>query len=141
MSVPITGGCLCGAVRYEISAEPITMRLCWCRDCQYLALGHASANMLFQRDAVAITGTPATHSKAADSGNVIDRKFCGICGTHLFGLTAARPNFIIVRAGTLDDSAVFKPVANIWTVSAPTWACMNENLPKFERQPPPPTTK
>ena len=136
----ITGGCLCGAVRYEVSGEPVTMRVCWCKDCQCLAAGNGAANVLFRRDAIKITGTPATFSKKAESGNVIDRKFCATCGTQLFGETAARPDFIVVRAGTLADSSIFKPVANIWTSSAPAWACMNDNVPKFERQAPPPST-
>ena len=135
----ITGGCLCGAVRYEISADPITMRVCWCKDCQRLAAGNGSANLLFKRDVVTITGALATFSKPADSGNVIDRKFCATCGTQMFGETAARPDFIVVRAGSLDDPSIFKPVANIWTSSAPNWACMSDTVPKFERQPPPPT--
>lgn len=138
--MPITGGCLCGAVRYEISSEPVTMRVCWCKDCQRLAAGNGSANLLFKRSTVKITGAPAIFSKAAESGNIIDRKFCDTCGTQLFGETAARPEFIVVRAGTLDDNNIFKPVANIWTSSAPTWACMNDNVPKFERQAPPPST-
>lgn len=137
----ISGGCLCGAVRYEISGEPITMRVCWCKDCQRLAAGNGSANLLFRRDAVKITGNPATFSKPADSGNIIDRKFCAVCGTQLFGETVARPDFIVVRAGTLDDSSIFKPVANIWTSSAPAWACMNDSIPRHERQAPPPTSK
>jgi len=137
----ITGGCLCGAVRYEISGEPVTMRVCWCKDCQRLAAGNGAANVLFQRDSVKISGTPATFSKQADSGNVIDRKFCAACGTQMFGETAARPNFIVVRAGTLDDPSIFKPLANIWTISAPAWVCMDESIPKFEKQAPPPGAK
>jgi hypothetical protein len=128
-------------VRYEISSEPITMRVCWCKDCQRLAAGNGSANLLFKRDAVKITGAQATFSKPADSGNIIDRKFCATCGTQLFGETAARPDFIVVRAGTLDDASIFKPVANIWASSAPAWACMDDAVPKFDRQPPPPLGK
>ncbi len=136
----ITGGCLCGAVRYEISAEPLTMRVCWCRDCRRFA-GNGSPNALFRRDAVTLTGTLATFSRSADSGNVVDMKFCAACGSQVFGEIAAKPGFMTVRAGTFDDSSLFKPVANIWVSSAPNWACMNEDIPKFERQPPPPTAK
>jgi hypothetical protein len=138
----MSGGCLCGAVRYEVSGEPVTMRVCWCKDCQRLAAGNGAANILFHRDAIKVTGTPATFSKQAESGNVIDRKFCANCGTQMFGETAARPNFVVVRAGTLDDPSIFKPVAYIWTISAPSWVCMDEAIPKFEKQaPPPPPSK
>ncbi len=43
----ITGGCLCRAVRFRITAEPIAMRLCWCRVCQYIAAGNATVNVVF----------------------------------------------------------------------------------------------
>jgi len=137
----ITGGCLCGAVRYEISAEPSTMRVCWCKVCQKLAAGNGSANLLFSRAAMTIRGSLTTYTSTADSGNVIDRKFCPTCGTQVLAQTEARPNFVVLRAGTLDDPDIFKPVANIWTSSAPAWACMNEALAKFEKQAPPPPTR
>jgi hypothetical protein len=50
---------------------------------------------------------------------------------------APRPNLVLVRVGTLDDRELVRPVARIWTVQAPTWACLDERLPKIERQPPP----
>lgn len=135
--MPIEGGCLCKAVRYRIDAEPIMMRLCWCRDCQYLAAGGASANVVFPTNAVTVTGELRDYVSIADSGNVMHRRFCPTCGTPVFSAAEARPNIVIVRAGTLDDPNVVKPALNIWTDSAPTWACLNESLPKFPRQPPP----
>lgn len=135
--MPIEGGCLCKAVRYRIDAEPIMMRLCWCRDCQYLAAGGASANVVFPTNAVTVTGELRDYVSIADSGNVMHRLFCPTCGTPVFSAAEARPHIVIVRAGTLDDPNVVKPSLNIWTDSAPTWACLNESLPKFPRQPPP----
>lgn len=135
--MPIEGGCLCKAVRYRIDAEPIMMRLCWCRDCQYLAAGGASANVVFPTNAVTVTGELRDYVSIADSGNVMHRRFCPTCGTPVFSAAEARPHIVIVRAGTLDDPNVVKPSLNIWTDSAPTWACLNESLPKFPRQPPP----
>jgi hypothetical protein len=43
-----------------------------------------------------------------------------------------------VRIGTLDDPSSVKPVANIWSASAPVWACLDPALERIERQPPPP---
>lgn len=137
MSDLIVGGCLCGAVRYQITAAPIITRMCWCRDCQYWAAGNATVNVCFPSDAIVIKGELRDYSSTADSGNVMHRRFCPVCGTQMFSESDARPHLIFVRAGTLDDPHIAQPAANIWASSAPAWACMNENLPKFDRQPPP----
>jgi hypothetical protein len=55
----------------------------------------------------------------------------------MFSQAEVRPHVIIVRAGTLDDPEQVRPVANIWTESAPGWACLHQDLPHFPRQPPP----
>ena len=133
----VTGGCLCKRVRYRITAAPIVTRVCWCRDCQYLAAGSATVNVCFPTSAIAIEGETKDYRSVADSGNVMHRRFCPSCGTALFSEAEIRPHLIFVRAGTLDDPEVAKPVATIWTSSAPSWACINESLPKIERQPPP----
>jgi hypothetical protein len=139
--MPITGGCLCGAVKYTVAAEPIITRVCWCRVCQYLAAGNATVNVCFPTNAITITGELRDYQRVADSGNIMHRRFCPTCGTQLFSAAEARPHLIFVRAGTLDDSSVAKPAATIWVSEAPEWACMNEGLPKFEKQPPPPVAK
>lgn len=137
MTTPITGGCLCGAVKYTITAEPMITRLCWCRVCQYFAAGSATVNVCFASDAITITGELRDYKSVSDSGNIMHRRFCPGCGTQMFSEAEARPHLIFVRAGTLNDSSVAKPAATIWTSSAPDWACMNESLPKFEKMPPP----
>lgn len=133
----LTGGCLCRAVRYEIDAEPITTRVCWCRVCQRIAAGNATVNVCFARSALRIEGSPRDFVSVADSGNVTHRRFCSGCGVHLFSEAEARPHLVFVRAGTLDDPEIARPSATIWVSSAPSWACIDERLPRIERQPPP----
>jgi len=131
--MPISGGCLCKQLRYEISAEaPIVARACWCRVCQYLGAGSGTANAVFPREAIAITGKRQTYTSIADSGSVMHRSFCPDCGTPVFSEAEPRPNLIIVRVGTLDDPELGKPAATIWTGSAPSWACVDATLPRFE---------
>jgi hypothetical protein len=133
----ITGGCLCRAVRYSISAAPIVTRACWCRACQYVGAGSGTVNVCFPSDALAVNGELREYHSVADSGNPTLRRFCPQCGTHLFSGTVARPHLTFVRAGTLDDPELARPAMTIWTSSAPSWACFDERLPKIERQPPP----
>lgn len=134
----ITGGCLCKAVRYSISAEPLVTRVCWCRVCQFIGAGSATVNCCFPSAALTVSGELSDYSRVADSGNVAHRRFCPVCGTHLFSASEARPHLVFVRAGTLDDPEIAQPAMTIWTSSAPSWACFDERLPQVERQPPPP---
>ena len=133
----IEGGCLCRAVRYRIGAEPIVSRVCWCRLCQYLAAGNATVNVCFPTAAVAIEGETRDFVSRSDSGNVMHRRFCPACGTPLFSEAEARPHLIYVRAGSLDEPERARPGAIIWSSQAPSWACMNADLPLFTGQPPP----
>jgi hypothetical protein len=132
----ITGGCLCKAVRYKATAAPVAARACWCRVCQYIGAGSGTVNAIFKRDTMTITGEMKQLDLIADSGNHMHRSFCPKCGTHLFNQADERPNFIVVRVGTLDDPEIGKPSTTIWTDAAPSWACINPDLPKFPAQPP-----
>jgi hypothetical protein len=135
----ISGGCLCGAVRYETLAEPITTRLCWCRVCQFLATGNAAVSVCFPSAGMSITGELRDFVSIAESGNRMHRRFCPICGTHLFSEAEARPHLIFVRAGTLDNTDIARPAATIWTAQAPSWAHIDDALPQWEGQPSPPS--
>jgi hypothetical protein len=131
------GSCMCGAVTYRISSEPVVARICWCRDCQHLS-ANGAVNIMVPTDALVVTGELSEFTKTADSGNEIKRRFCPQCGAHLFANSSARPQFTVVRAGTLSDPSSIKPTANIWTVSAPQWACMDPAMERVDQQPAPP---
>jgi hypothetical protein len=130
-----SGGCLCGSVRYTIAAESLGSRLCWCRDCQRIA-ANGTANAMFPSAALQVTGATGQHEKTADSGNTVTRRFCPTCGTQLFSDSTGRQGITVVRLGTLDDPSSIQPTANIWTASAPLWACFDASLERFEKSPP-----
>jgi hypothetical protein len=133
----ISGGCLCKAVRYRITAAPLVTRVCWCRLCQYVGAGSATVNSCFPSSAIAVTGELRDYRSVADSGNVMHRRFCPRCGTHLFTEAEARPHLTFVRCGTLDDRELVKPAMTQWTSEAPTWACIDAALPRLAGQAPP----
>ena len=135
-----TGRCLCGDVSYRIAAESVVSRICWCRDCQRIA-SNGTVNAVFPTDKIEISGNPSELTRAAESGNQVRRRFCPRCGCHLFSDSSGRPGLTVVRLGTLDDPSSIKPTSNIWTKSAPTWACLDSSLERVERQPPPPTAR
>jgi hypothetical protein len=134
---PITGGCLCGRVRFSIAARPLAMRLCWCRLCQYLAAGNATVNLVFPSNAINVEGELKDYASVAESGRRMHRRFCPNCGTQLFSEAEERPHLIIVRNGALDDTSLLEPGATIWTAEAPEWAWIDETLPQHAGQPPP----
>ena len=76
--------------------------------------------------------------KPVDIGNTVRRKFCPTCGSHLFADSSGRVGLTVVRTGTLDDPSAIRPVANIWSASAPAWACLDASLERIEHQPLPP---
>ena len=133
----LSGGCLCGAVRYRITAAPLMTRACWCRVCQYIGAGSATVNSLFPVAAVHIEGELADFPNLADSGNHMHRRFCAKCGTHVCASADERPQVLVVRVGTLDDPQAVTPAMTIWTDSAPPWACIDSALPTTPAQPPP----
>ena len=131
-----SGGCLCGQVRYMIDAEPSAARMCWCRDCQRIASGSATVNVLFPEDAVSITGDLETFRMVADSGNTVERGFCTGCNAQIYSRTIEPAGLPMrIRAGTLDDPELKAPEAVIWTSSAPSWAIFDPALPQFPKAP------
>ena len=132
-----SGGCLCGHVRYRLSAEPVAARICWCRDCQKIGAGGPTAGAAFKTASLTIAGALKDYVSVADSGNRMHRKFCPNCGTHLFSEAEVRTHLVFVRLGALDDPDAVKPAATIWTASAPSWACIDPKLPQIPGQPPP----
>lgn len=132
-----TGGCLCGQITFRLTAEPVATRICWCRNCQRLS-ANGTVNAVFPSDTIEITGAPAEHASISDSGNTVRRRFCPSCGSHLFSNSTGRPGLTVVRVGTLDEPSSVRPSANIWSASAPAWACLDPSLDRIERQPPTP---
>lgn len=133
----MTGGCLCGAVRYEFTGEPVFSLLCHCRDCQRASGSAYNAAMRVPAAGFRVTrGAPKRYVKAADSGNAVTRSFCPECGSPLFLQVATRPDLVGIRVGTLDDPSVFRPQADIFVCSAQPWDHMDPALPKYAAYPP-----
>ncbi len=134
-NLPLTGGCYCGAIRYEVRALPYAVTLCHCRDCQRLTGSAFSMAMPVPRHAFSVTeGTPKKWERTADSGNVSTQHFCDGCGTRLYTEPRSMPHVVTIRAGTLDDTSWLKPVAQVWTRSAQPWAS-GDDLLSYEGDP------
>lgn len=134
MDVPFTGGCACGAIRYECSAEPLFSGSCHCRDCQRSSGGACSTVVLVSAASLTLLqGSPQTYSVQVESGNTARRDFCSECGSPLFAGNSASPDFVSIKVGSLDDPSWATPQTDIWTKSAQPWACLNPDLPKVRQ--------
>ena len=134
MTIKFTGGCLCGSVRYECSAEPIAMGNCHCRDCQRATGSAYASGLLVPQSAVTITGDVKYYDVIGDSGSIVGRGFCPNCGSRLFSKPPI-PELMGILAGSLDDPSWFRPTMDFYTASAQPWDHMNPDLPKFDKMP------
>jgi hypothetical protein len=133
MTSPITGGCLCGAIRYTVSAPITELRACHCTHCQRTSGTGGSVNAAVPRSNFKLTkGEPKRYMDTAQSGRKLFRHFCADCGSPIYSFREAIPEMIVVRAGTLDDSSGMKITTNIWTASARPWDYID---PATERHP------
>lgn len=128
------GGCVCGAVRFECSAEPIVMVKCHCRDCQRTTGAAYVPAVIFPFQAFKVTrGTIQHYGTQSDGGGHNLRGFCATCGSRLTGAEDPERGIIGVVAGSLDDPSIFKPKFETYTNDAQPWDLMDETTPKFPK--------
>ena len=137
MSEAYTGGCACGAIRYEIPDEPMAMVDCQCRDCQARSgTGHGSYLTFPSKQSVTLTGEAKHWDITGDSGNVKTHSFCPTCGSPVYLTFAAMPDLFTVHAASLDDPGRYKPQMVTYGVRGLAWDHIDSALPKFEKMPP-----
>jgi len=135
MSNEWTGGCACGALRYEITGEPVFQNHCQCRDCQHKSgTGHGSY-LTFPRAGVTHGGPATSWDIVGDSGNIKTRAFCPTCGSPVYMTFAAMPELFTIHAASLDDPARFQPQAVTYAVRGLAWDVLDAALPTFDRMP------
>lgn len=136
MTVPFTGGCLCGSVRYECAAEPAMSGHCQCNDCRRTSGSGHSSHLAVPEKAVSISGKASVYERRADSGNVVGRAFCPTCGSPIYSTNSGMPGLVFLRASSLDDLEIFKPQVVVYTKRAASWDFIDPKLPAFETMPP-----
>jgi hypothetical protein len=129
----ICGGCACGAVRYEIAADPQFQCQCQCRACQRTTgTGHSDV-LGFSESAIAMAGTLSFHEATGDSGKSVSRGFYPKCGSPVLWKFEALPGLALITAGSLDHPSGFKRQAVLYTSQGHAWDHLNPELPKFEK--------
>ena len=134
--VDISGGCLCGAVRYSTTAEPAMIAVCHCTDCQKQNGTAFSVNVLVPYDQIEISGETLTqYESAGTSGKKVLRNFCNRCGSPLATLFEGFGGLAAIKVGTLDDSSWVKPGVQIWCDSLQPWGVVADDLKKAPQNP------
>ena len=128
-TAPTTGGCACGAVRYDLSAPPKFSFHCQCRHCQRASgCGHMSI-LVVPAEALTVSGDLAFYEQDADSGNLVRRGFCPTCGSPLMTINTGYSDNRYLAAASLDDPGLFVPEQIVWSSSAQSWDHIDPALP------------
>jgi hypothetical protein len=120
MQTPVTGHCLCGAVSYEIDAEPMMAIMCHCEDCQRGSGASYSVNAVFPLAALKVDESKlkSFETIGEDTQMKRQRMFCPECGSPVITKLAEMPEMVVIKAGTLDDSSWYEPTMEIYCGSA-----------------------
>ena len=131
-----TGGCLCGAIRYTISAPITELRACHCVHCQRASGSDGTVAAFVPRSGFKIDkGEAKRFTTKADSGRTLVRYFCADCGSPIYSHRETTPDMLGVRAGTLDDSSDLRITTHIWASMARPWSHIDPNARQLEGQP------
>jgi hypothetical protein len=127
------GGCACGTVRYKLTASPMIVHACHCRNCQRLTGGPFVINIWIEGAFVEMgTAAPKSCRLVGGSGKPHDVFFCDACGTTLWSRYHIAPgDCLFVRAGTLDNPDAVSPDVHIFTRTKLPWLELPKGVPAF----------
>jgi hypothetical protein len=130
----ITGGCLCGALRYEAASEPTYAGYCFCADCRKASGSGWVGFMGFAASGLRVSGEARQFKSKAMYGEAT-RNFCPSCGGLVFGGIVGESDSHTIYAGSLDDPSAFRPTMAIFNRDRPDWAPLPAGLTVFETMP------
>ncbi|MGB0955475.1 MAG: GFA family protein, partial [Panacagrimonas sp.] len=129
MSKPVTGGCHCGQLRYQIDAAPVSHLICHCSGC-YQRWGPYTSISFFPRAAVRLDGEHRSFPGVGGTGSPVASLACSHCGQFVSAEIAVAPTVTLVFAPTLDDQSVFQPRVHAWVSEKPDWVSIDDDLPQ-----------
>jgi len=131
------GGCLCGAVRYELAqSDVVSAHHCYCRDCQRsTGGGFTTFFMLPDASFTLLQGKLASCRVTGESGGTIERSFCPDCGSPIFSQASIASGLVFVKAGSLDHGDWLQITSSFWGSSAQPWTVIDERHEIHDRNP------
>jgi hypothetical protein len=132
--LPLTGGCGCGAVRFELSAPPVAAVYCHCTRCQRRTGTAYAASARIEPGSLTIT-SGGEHVKTWAPEGGFEKDFCDVCGSALFARNPKNPDTVAVRLGAFDQDPGVRPSARQFTAYAAVWEPIPEDgLPRFSER-------
>lgn len=131
----ITGGCLCGKVRYSANVDPMFAGICHCHNCQKASGSAFAIVVAVPQAALTVQGDLKTFEDKGDSGKPMYRRFCPECGSTVLDEAGAMPGVLMIQAGTLDDPSWLKPGMQIYCDSAQPWVSLGGEWQRFPKMP------
>jgi hypothetical protein len=127
------GGCLCGAVKYEIRGEIGTGFFCHCARCRKATgSAFAASALVATKDFVVVQGEDALKSFSVAG---VHRVFCAHCGSPIISRRDAQPDFVRVRLGTVETPLERGPQGHIYVDSKANWFEIHDDLPQYAELP------
>lgn len=131
----LTGGCLCGQLRYTATGAPTITGHCYCADCRKASGSGFIPFMGFPAEALTITGATLQFASPSARGTPAVRNSCPTCGSLVFGGIVGVDTSHTIYAGSLDEPAAFHPAIAIFTRGRPDWAVLPAGLTAFPGMP------
>jgi hypothetical protein len=129
---PFKGGCLCGAVRYIVVEKPIYTYFCHCLDCQKESGSPFVSEVHIPRSSIKISGNMTKYMRTGDSGKIVSRNFCSICGSVVLTEFETDPDRVSIKACGLDDASWLVPDFHIYIKRKQSWIKLNDGLPQHD---------
>lgn len=130
-----TGSCLCGSVNYKSNSDPLVIQNCHCDQCRKATGSVYLTNLFIREENFEITGEVNNYTHLSDAGNNMTKYFCPNCGSQVFGKNSGRPGIITIRAGTVNEKDIIKPIRNLFLKSKVPSTPINSNLEACEGMP------
>jgi hypothetical protein len=134
-TLPLTGGCMCGGVRFELSEPLLGALYCHCKRCQRRTGTGVSVSALVTPGSYrTVAGEDLIRSWAFPDGGWV-KSFCANCGSQLFTANPDDPDVIAMRMGSFDEDPGVRPGVHQFTTYAPPWAPVpDDGLPRFPQR-------
>ncbi|MBO6557148.1 MAG: GFA family protein [Pseudomonadales bacterium] len=130
-----SGQCLCGEIKYDFPNAPAMTGVCHCKNCQRQGGSAFSTLAGVAKAEFNMTGEPKLYLDSdTDSGNHVERYFCGDCGSPIYSALPSQPEMLFLKTGTMDDTSEFAPMFHVWCSTKQNWVDLAEGVPQMETQ-------
>ncbi len=127
----IAGGCYCGAVRYESTGRVLRWVNCHCPDCRKLSGATFASVIVVEASGFRlVSGENDLETFQSSPGKL--RFFCRICGSHVLAKFEAKPEILLIRAGSVDGDPGVRPNAHIWVSHKAPWLDILDDIPRHQ---------